>query len=132
MNVDAHDLAAYGWQLLSAGHTRAAVGALQEAIAMGAERPSVFGAYGIALAKANRTQEALLYLRKSLALDATNVALWCATGELSLDRLDYKSALAALRNCLRLDPDAKHPAGIRARALIKRGEKMLRETVRAQ
>src|SRR5688572_26933976 len=71
-------------------------------------------AHGVALAKAHRIEEALIELRAAVRIDGRDIEALCMIAELSLDALDYRSALAALQRCLALDPAGTHPSGARA------------------
>ncbi|MCC6806269.1 MAG: tetratricopeptide repeat protein [Deltaproteobacteria bacterium] len=120
-------LARYGWQAAQANDLEGGVIALREATALVPSVADYWSAYGIALAKTFRLAEAVDALRRCLSLDPANVQIWCIVGEISLDRGDYNGAAVALKRCLELDPNATHPSGLRARALIKRGERQLRK-----
>lgn len=122
-------LARLGWHALKSGHHRAAVAALEEAVIAEPNRAELQFAYGIALAKSGQTDSALEVLARGLQLEPSSVEVWCIVAELSLDRLDYAAAAVALQKCLTLDPRAEHPSGRRARALVKKGEKLLAQAV---
>jgi tetratricopeptide (TPR) repeat protein len=81
--------------------------------------------YGAALARTGQHQAALAAFERSVSLDPNAIESWCNLGEVALELLEWRRAIFALGRCLDLDPDAKHPSGLRARALIKRTEKTL-------
>ncbi len=122
-------LARLGWSALNADRLNAAAAALQEAVLARPNHADFQFAYGLALAKLGHIDLALEVLARGLALEPTNVDVWCIVGELALDKMDYKAAATALGKCLKLDPKAEHPAGRRARAVIKKGEKLLAQRV---
>ena len=122
-------LARLGWRAGAQGENEVAVAALEEAVIADPNRAEFQFAYGIALAKGGQADAALEVLARGLQLEPNNLEIWCVVGELSLDRLDYKAAAVALQKCLALDPKAEHPAGRRARALVKKGEKLLAQAL---
>jgi cytochrome c-type biogenesis protein CcmH/NrfG len=121
----ADQLARYGWQALNAGDGDRGVAALKEAIALVPDDKDYWLAYAVALARTLRMLEATDAFRRCASLDPQNVAVWCMLGEVAMQRSDYAGAAQALKRCLELDPKAKHPHGLRARALIRRGEQKL-------
>ena len=48
----------------------------------------------------------------------TDIEAWTNIGELYIVLLDFEKAAAALRQAMQLDPQAKHPAGRRARIVV--------------
>jgi cytochrome c-type biogenesis protein CcmH/NrfG len=120
-------LARNGWQLVQQNQLEDAVLLLEAANVVLSEDPDVWAALGIAYARSQKVHEALASLQTALLLDDKRIELWCIVAELSIERFDYALSLQAITKCLALDPDSKHPAGIRARALIKKAEKQLRQ-----
>lgn len=114
-----------GWAASLAGEHVAAVAALEEAVMLSPNDVKALNALALALAKALRPNEAIPYLQKSLLLKPDDIEIHCVLAEISLERGDYATALSSLKQCIALDPKATHPSGIRARALVKKGEKRL-------
>lgn len=127
--VEAAALARLGFQAAMTGQAEAALYPLIAAVNAAPKEPSYRAALGVAYARCNRIEEALRELRQCLALRPNDLEVSCIVAELLLDKLDYNGAAVLLRKCLTLDPKAEHPAGIRARALIKKGEKLLKQAV---
>lgn len=124
---EAHEFATLGWQLLEAGDVKNALHALELARTGLPFDDDVALAYGLALARNDRVNMARPVLLNVLAKRRTDVELWCVVGEIELEALNYARAAQCFKRCLELDPDAKHPSGRRARALIKKGEKLLQQ-----
>lgn len=82
--------------------------------------------YASAQAKAKNLVLAEQGYKRALALDNKHISSWTALGELYLAQHQFKKATVALKQACLLDPDAKHPAGVRARALIGRAIATLR------
>lgn len=120
-------LARSGWQLVQQNQLEDAVLLLEGARDVLHDDADVWAALGIAYARSQKVHEALAALQTALLLDDKRIELWCIVAELSIERFDYTLALQAVGKCLALDPHSKHPAGIRARALIKKAEKQLRQ-----
>lgn len=124
---EAREFATLGWQLLEAGDVKNALHALELARTGLPSEEDVAVAYGLALARNDRINAARPVLLNVLARRRTDIELWCVMGELELDALNYVRAAKCFKRCLELDPEAKHPSGRRARALIKKGEKLLQQ-----
>jgi cytochrome c-type biogenesis protein CcmH/NrfG len=105
---------------------RAAIG-FARAVALDPAQPSFWNGYAIALAQSHSLDEAVEACKTSLRLAPTDVAVWCILGEIHYDRGDLKSAAEAFARCFALDPRARHPSGLRARALVRRIDKMLKK-----
>lgn len=118
-------LASFGWQLVNSGKIAPGVAALERVVSAAPAVADYWTAYGIGLAKADKHRPAIVALERSLALRADNLEVLCVVGELKLGVADYRGAAAALKRCLELDPDGIARAGIRARALIRKGQKQL-------
>ena len=117
-------LACFAWQaLLQDAKTSAAL--FRELARREPRNPDYWAALGLALAKNSQRREAILALERAVELRPKNIEAWCVLGELAMDEMEWKKAAAALRRCLELDPNAKNAHGLRARALIKKGEKLL-------
>lgn len=129
VDLQSERLARFGVAALEQGELNQAIAALEEAVKREPNRVDLLNALGIALARALRPVDALRYLQKSLLLAADDVEVLCVVGELSVERLDYDTAAKVLKRCLELDPKAQHPAGVRARALIKKAEKQLKKAL---
>jgi cytochrome c-type biogenesis protein CcmH/NrfG len=54
------------------------------------------------------------------------ISEWTALGELCLALLDYPNAAHALQTAIKLDPQAQHPAGRRARSVFVRALQTLK------
>lgn len=122
-------LACFAWQaLLIDAQTSADL--FKAIIARVPERATYWAAYGTALAKLQRAAEAIPVLERAVLLSPKSIDVWCLLGELSIDVHDWPRATAALSRCLELDPGAKHPSGVRARALVKKAEKLLAEATK--
>jgi tetratricopeptide (TPR) repeat protein len=120
-------LASYGWRCVEAGELDSGLAALLEAEIAKPDHPEIQKAVGLAYARAMTPHLALRRLRAYLAKHPDDIEILCVAGELFLQRLDYASMADALGKCLKLDPTAAHPSGVRARALIKKAEKQLRQ-----
>lgn len=83
---------------------------------------------GAALAKQKYFRLAAECFEHALRLRPNDVEAWVALGESFVSMLDYKSASVALKRALELDPDAAHPAGRRARAIVGRTIKKLSQS----
>jgi cytochrome c-type biogenesis protein CcmH/NrfG len=75
---------------------------------------------GVSRAKMKRFSEAVPCFIHALELDALDVATWVDLGEAYISILDYTQAAKALQQAITLDPNAQHPAGRRARAIVGR------------
>ncbi|MCC6808760.1 MAG: hypothetical protein IT381_15145 [Deltaproteobacteria bacterium] len=104
--------------LRARGEHALAAEALRHALAGAPRRADYWGALGVCLAEAHQYEAARRAVSRALRLDAAKVDLWCVFGELSLELFDYNAAVHAFGKCIALDARAKHPAGIRARALV--------------
>lgn len=118
-------LARYGWNAMKAGEMERGTMALKEAVQLAPNVAEYWYAYATALCRSMRLVEACEVLRRCAAFDDRNIAVWCMLGEASMQRGDFAGAAVALKKCLDLDPKARDPHGLRARALIKRGERHL-------
>lgn len=122
--AELESLACFAWQAMLVDPAVAAA-LFRELVTRVPKSSEFWSAYGTALAKSQKIGEAVAALEKSLELRANNIEVWCVVAELSMDQLDWARATKALKRCLELDPNGKHPAGVRARALVKKGEKLL-------
>lgn len=117
-------LACFAWQAMLVDPP-VSVALFNELVRRKPENGEFWSALGLALAKASRTAEAISAFDKAVSIHPKNIEAWCTMGELAMDQLDWPRAAKALKKCLELDPHGKHPSGLRARALIKKGEKLL-------
>ena len=113
--------------LLSAAQTLFERGDESEALglvdAIIAEAPRAHDALYLAAkihAKQRRPRLAAHALCLVLAQQPEDIASWTALGEVYMQAGDYERATIALRRAMQLDPEAKHPAGCRARAVVAR------------
>jgi cytochrome c-type biogenesis protein CcmH/NrfG len=83
---------------------------------------------GGALAKQKYFRLAAECFEHALRLRPNDVEAWVALGESFVSMLDYKAASVALKRALELDPEAAHPAGRRARAIVGRTIKKLSQS----
>ena len=127
--LEAERLARIGWAASEANEHTHAVAALEQCVRLAPNHVPYLNALGLALARALKPVEALPYLLKSLALKPDDIEIACAVGEISVERLDSETAGKWLKQCLTLDPKAQHPAGVRARGLIKKAEKQLKKSL---
>jgi cytochrome c-type biogenesis protein CcmH/NrfG len=81
---------------------------------------------GVARAKLKNFAEAVPCYHKALELRPDDIACWTDLGELYVGLLDYPRAAEALKQAMLLDPEAEHPFGRRARAIVGRALSMLR------
>lgn len=97
--------------------------ATKELAALTSEAPNrhdYWTAYAIALAKARRFADAIAAFERAVTVEPLAIDAWCNLGELAADDLRWDLAVKALGRCLALDPDGRHPSGVRARAIIKK------------
>lgn len=118
-------LAAFGYATI-ARDPQVAAAVLAEVVAREPTQARYRAAYSVALSKCGKTTAALESLEASVAADPTFLEAWCILAELAMDNLEWTRASKALARCLALDPKGEHPSGLRARALIKKGEKLTR------
>ncbi len=121
----AQQLAKLGWSLVESNKAEEALEPLVMATELAPRNAAYWASLGMAFARLLRPLDAIRCFEQSLALAPKSIEIWCAVGELSLDRLDYRLAAQAFKRCLELDPQAQHPSGVRARALIRRAQKHL-------
>ena len=119
-------LACFAWQAMLVDPT-VSVALFRELCARAPRRSEYWNALGMALTKTKKTGEAIAAFEKGIAINPKNIEAWCVLAELSMDQLDWPRAAQALKTCLELDPHSRHPSGVRARALVKKGEKMLKQ-----
>lgn len=124
---EAEQFAKLGNELLQAGDNDNALKALELAHAGQPTNTDVAIAYAIALVRTNDVRRGRNLLAQVLVRDRQRIDVWCAIAEVDLDAMRYRAAARALKRCLELDPKAEHPSGRRARALIKKGEKLLQQ-----
>jgi cytochrome c-type biogenesis protein CcmH/NrfG len=75
---------------------------------------------GVARAKRDEHARALPAYLRALELRPSDISAWTDLGEVYLTLLRNEEAAAAFRQAIRLDPEALHPAGRRARAVVGR------------
>lgn len=126
---EAIELARLGHGLIAAGDLANALKALSLAMPALRDNDDAVVTYARALALNQRTLAARQLFALVARRQPTRIDVWCALGELRLDAMNYRGAAAALKKCLELDPNGEHPAGRRARAVIKKGEKLLKSQV---
>ncbi|MCC6807691.1 MAG: tetratricopeptide repeat protein [Deltaproteobacteria bacterium] len=121
-------------KLASLAHAVAAdgdFGAAQAAAQMATTAdPKCFDAWvmlGLAHAKQNKPSRAAPCFVKALELRPDDVACWTDLGECLTMLMDYPRAAAAFRQAMLLDPNADHPSGRRARAVVGRTIALLRK-----
>jgi Flp pilus assembly protein TadD len=114
-----------GWSLSQSGALDQALALLEDAVTCLPSDRDVVSAYAFTLAKALRTKEAHYWLQRAAELSPDNIEVQVAAGEIACEVQDYAGAAQRFARCLQLDPSGREPAGIRARALIKRTEKQL-------
>jgi tetratricopeptide (TPR) repeat protein len=119
-------LACFAWQAMLVDPA-VSVALFRELCARVPRKSDYWNALGLALSKTKKIGEAIAAFEKGLALNPKNIEVWCVLAELSMEQLDWPRAASALKQCLELDPNARHPSGLRARALIKKGEKLLKQ-----
>ncbi len=124
----AERLARLGAHALAAGDTDAAIAAFEIARQSWSSADAC-KAFAVALVKFGRQAEALAELRVAARLAPADVETFCMIGELCLDALDYHAALHALYTAITLDPTSTHPSGARARALVKKGAKLVQSAL---
>ena len=118
--------ASFGRQAIKEGNIDAAIGAFTEALAKEPGNARHMAELGVAWAHKKNYGEALKWLRASIEKKPDQIDVLCVNGELSIDEMDFLGAAKVLGRCLELDPQAKHPSGLRARALVKKGLKKLK------
>ncbi len=124
----AEQVAKLAWSYVDDGNPKDALPLLQMAVELEPNNDEYWAALGMAHARALQPSQAIQAFERALSLrpdSPQSIDLWCSVGELSLDRFDYKLAAQALSKCLALDPEAAHPSGVRARALIRKAQKQL-------
>jgi tetratricopeptide (TPR) repeat protein len=78
---------------------------------------------GFALVKQGKRDEAIDAFERAAALRPKDIETNCVLAEIAFEALAVEKSVVALRRCLALDPEARHPHGVRARALVKKIEK---------
>ncbi len=121
-------LACFGWQAMLQDPA-VSIALFRELAKREPNNADYWSALGLGLAKTGQRREAILSFERAVELRPRNIEAWCVLGELAMDEMEWKKAAQALRRCLELDPSAKHPHGLRARALIKKGERLLEKVV---
>jgi tetratricopeptide (TPR) repeat protein len=89
-----------GVALMRGGQLDAARDALDEAIALQADRPEAYYWRGLLAERAGQRDIADMYLRNALATDARYAPAWEALGSLALNRGDLAAALQDLDNAV--------------------------------
>ena len=82
---------------------------------------------GVCRARMKNYERAVPCYVKALELRPDDIAAWCDLGELFTLMMDYDRAAAALRQAMTLDPNADHPSGRRARAIVGRTLALLKK-----
>lgn len=82
---------------------------------------------GIARAKRLRHADAAPCFLRVLELQPNNIDAWTDLGEVYLALGRYDGAAAALKQAITLDPNALHPSGRRARAVVGRTYALLKK-----
>lgn len=117
---EAESFTRLGAKALQKGDNAGAAAAAQIAVKA---NPKLFTAWlllGASLARLKHHKEAVDAYIKALTLNPTDIGAWADLGELYVLTMQYGEAVAALKQAMLLDPDAKHPAGRRARAVAGR------------
>jgi cytochrome c-type biogenesis protein CcmH/NrfG len=105
---------------LGEGDFQGAEIAAKAAIAADRESFEAWAILGVSFAKQKYFRLAAECFERALALRPNDVESWVWLGESMISMLDYEGAATALRRALQLDPQATHPAGRRARAVVGR------------
>ena len=105
----------------------AAEGAAEFAVAADKASFDAWLMLGVCRARKKNYEPAVPCYVKALELRPDDVAAWCDLGELFTLMMDYDRAAAALRQAMTLDPNADHPSGRRARAIVGRTLAMLKK-----
>lgn len=77
-------------------------------------------ALGTANARAKRFRQGAAAFLRAAEQRPDDVVAWTDAGECYVQLRDYEAAAQCLRQAMENDPQAKHPAGRRARALVGR------------
>jgi Flp pilus assembly protein TadD len=117
--------AALGASLLRRGDAQSASVLLEAATEASPERADYWRAFGSALQRIERFGEARAAYQRSLAIDAGDVSAWTNLGEVCIGCGDWVTAASALEHACHLDPQGKHPAGMRARILALKARRDL-------
>ena len=92
--------------------------------------PDLFEAWvalGVSRAKFGDHGGAVEPFIRALALQPKAIQCWCDLGECYLTLMRYKEAAASFKQAMLLDPESKHPAGRRARAVSAKTMAQLRK-----
>lgn len=122
-------LASYGAYALQRQDFNSAVVALRIATSEKPDDVTLAKAYAMALVGINRPGEGLKELQRVAPLAANDLELHCNAGEIASQMGQWNTALDHLERCLRIDPDAKHGSGVRARMLIRKIQKQVEQSV---
>ncbi len=106
--------------LVQSEDLEAAEGAAELATIADPQHADAWLTLGIVRARRNEYTRAIPDYIRALELRPDDVSSWCDLGELYTLMGDYQKAAAALRQAMVLDPNADHPAGRRARAIVGR------------
>jgi cytochrome c-type biogenesis protein CcmH/NrfG len=118
-------LASYGWHALKAGDFQSAAAALTTACGLAPERADLWKACGVALARIGQEVRAVQAFSLAATLAPDDIESRLCAGELMIKLLDYAGAVTMFKACMSLDPDAKHPGGVRARMLMRKLQNQL-------
>lgn len=126
---DSTKLAAYAHACAKENDYFAAEGAAQLATIADPQCFEAWVMLGICYAKGNKFARAVPCYVKALELRPNDIACWSDLGELFVSLMDYPKAAATFRKVMELDPNAAHPSGRRARAVVGRTLALLKKQV---
>ena len=118
MNNHADSMASIAWQLRDERpkDAQALLAAVCQANPSGVRYLRAFASVA---ARNQDTETAIAACLTAIALDGEHLETLCMLAELYLSTMHYRQALEHLRRCIALDPQMQHPAGLRARVLVK-------------
>ena len=111
--------------LVQAAEFSGALAILSEAEGIPPPNPDVLVALAIAEAKSGQERLAITRLKSATHVAPAHLEAWTMLAELTLAVADYEAFTLAAETAVALDPEVKHPCGVRARALIRKAQKRL-------
>jgi cytochrome c-type biogenesis protein CcmH/NrfG len=112
-----------GRSYLKAGRAKEALLTLRQARRADPSSPRIDRWLGAAAQQCEEDDEAIAAYERALAQKADDLEVVVNLAELYLNRVQVKKAAVLLERALQLDPQVKHPAGVRARVLIMKAKK---------
>lgn len=106
--------------LLSDEDIEGALAAAEVAVSCDPQSFLAWSALGTAAARAKQFSRAATAFLRAAEQKPEDVSSWTDAGECYLQLADYHAASDCLRQAMENDPEAKHPSGRRARALVGR------------